>query len=160
LRATFSLLTALKFVQSVVDDKNGLIVHAEPVNDTSDINQFAKQIERAHAVLKKPCKTACADAGYADTDELEKIDAKGVKVIVPSQLQALHKGEKPFSKSEFIYDGYNNCYYCPKGNTLRHVSTEKKTGRSPNNRQTTLLQLSALGRMYHRQKWPKACPFT
>jgi hypothetical protein len=117
-------------VQSVVDDKNGLIVHAEAVNDVNDRNQFARQIEQAHEVLKKPCKTACADAGYADTDELEKIDAKGIKVIVPSQRQALHEGEKPFSKSEFTYDSHNNCYYCPKGNTLRHVSTEKKTGRS------------------------------
>jgi len=42
----------------------------------------------------------------------------------------LHDGEKPFSKSEFIYDSDKNCYYCPKGYTLRHIATEKKTGRS------------------------------
>ena len=91
-------------VQSTVDDKNGLIVHAEAVNDASDDNQFAKQIEQANEVLEQPCEVACADAGYADTEELEKIDSKGIKVIVPSRRQALHDGEKPFSKSEFIYD--------------------------------------------------------
>jgi len=43
-------------VQSVVDDKNGLIVHAEAVNDTSDLKQFARQIDQANDVLAKPCK--------------------------------------------------------------------------------------------------------
>ena len=117
-------------VQSVVDDKNGLIVHADAVNDATDLNQFALQVEQAHEVLEKPCETACADAGYADTEELERIDAQGIKVVVPSQRQALREGEKPFSKSEFTYDSDKNCYYCPKGHILRHVSTEKKTGRS------------------------------
>ena len=32
----------LHSVQSVVDDKNGLIVNAEAVNDTNDIDQFAR----------------------------------------------------------------------------------------------------------------------
>jgi len=115
-------------VQSVVDDKNGLIVHAEAVNDTSDLNQFAPQIEQAHEVLEQPCEIACADAGYADTDELEKIDAQGIKVIVPSQRQALREGEKPFSKQEFSYDKEHDCYYCPEGHRLKFSTTYKKTG--------------------------------
>ena len=88
-------------VQSVVDDKKGLIVHAEAVNDVNDLNQFARQIEHAKEVLQKPCEVACADAGYADTDELAKIDAKGIKVIVPSHQQASGDGKKPFSKQKF-----------------------------------------------------------
>ena len=63
-------------VQQVCDDKNGLVVHAEPVCEGSDVNQFANQIEAAHEVLGSPCETVCADAGYADTEELEKIDAQ------------------------------------------------------------------------------------
>ncbi len=116
-------------VQSVIDDKNGLIVHAETVNDVNDRNQFARQIEQAHDVLEKPCQTACADAGYADTNELEKIDAQEIKVIVPSQRQALHEGEKPFGKQEFCYDKEQDCYYCPEGHRLRLAGTEKKTGK-------------------------------
>ena len=116
-------------VQSVVDDKNGLIVHAEAVNDTSDLNQFARQTEQAHEVLEKPCEAACADAGYADTEELEKIDSEKTKVIVPSQRQALHTEEGPFTKQHFTYDRDKDCYYCPEGHCLAHVATEKKTGR-------------------------------
>jgi len=112
-------------VQSVVDDKNGLIVHADAVNETSDINQFAKQITKAEETIKKKCEVAVADAGYANTEELKKIDEKGTKVIVPSQRQALHKPEKAFSKSKFKYNKEENCYYCPEGNKLEYTRKHK-----------------------------------
>jgi transposase len=114
-------------VQSVVDDKNGLIVQAEAVSDTSDYNQFSQQIEQAQEVVEKPCEVACADAGYADTDDLEKVDSQGIRVIVPSQRQALHEGEKPFSKSSFTYDTQQDCYYCPQGHTLKLTWVDSKT---------------------------------
>lgn len=115
-------------VQSVVDDENGLIVHAEAVNDTSDLKQFARQIDQANAVLPTPCKTACADAGYADADELEKIDAKEIEVIVPSIRQAQRKQPKPFNKKTFNYDKEQDCYICPEGHKLNLSTIEKKTG--------------------------------
>jgi len=116
-------------VQSVVDDKNGLIVYAEAVDDATDINQFARQIEKAHEVMEKPCKAACADAGYADTEELEKIDNQGIEVIVPSQRQALHEEGKPFSKSQFCYDKEQDCYRCPAGQRLNYNGTDRKNGK-------------------------------
>jgi transposase len=116
-------------VQSVVDDQHGLIVHAEAVNATSDVNQFACQVERANALLETPCKVACADAGYSDTDELEKIDEQGIKAIVPSQRQALHGEESPFSKAHFIYDKEHDEYICPEGHRLQYESTDKSTGK-------------------------------
>jgi transposase len=116
-------------VQSVVDDSHGLIVHVEAVSDTSDVNQFACQIEQANDLFEKPCDAACADAGYADTDELEKIDRQGITVIVPSQRQALHKKESPFSKSHFTYDKEQDCYFCPEGQRLRYQGTNKRKGK-------------------------------
>jgi transposase len=115
-------------VQSVVDEQNGLIVHAEVVNDTSDLKQFARQIDQSNDVLTKKCEAACADAGYADADELEKIDAQEIDVIVPSKRQAQRKDSEPFSKQEFKYDKESDCYNCPEGHTLKLSSTEKKTG--------------------------------
>ena len=116
-------------VQSVVDEKHGLIVHAEAVSETSDVNQFARQIEQANEVLPEPCKVACADAGYADTEELEKIDAQGIKVVVPSQRQALHEEEGPFSKGHFRYDREQDCYWCPAGQRLSYGGTDKSNGK-------------------------------
>ena len=116
-------------VQSVVDDKNGLIVHAEAVQEATDVNQFATQIQQANEVLEEPCKVACADAGYADTEELQKIGGQQIRVIVPSQRQALHEEEGPFSKSHFRYDKEQDCYWCPEGNRLRYDWTEKGSGK-------------------------------
>jgi len=117
-------------VQSVVDDRHGLIVHAEAVSETSDVNQFAKQIDQANQMLAKPCEVAVGDAGYADTEELKKIDAQGIKVVVPSQRQALHNREdKPYSKSHFSYDREKDGYVCPEQNFLPHEFTDKKRGK-------------------------------
>jgi len=115
-------------MQSVVDDKNGLIVHAEVVNDTCDLKQFARQINQANAVLSRPCKSACADAGYADANELEKIDAQQIDVIVPSIRQVQRKVAEPFNKKAFRYDKEQDCYYCSEGHKLKLSTIEKKTG--------------------------------
>jgi transposase len=116
-------------VQSVVDEKNGLIVHAEAVSETSDLNQFARQIDQANEVLDKPCEVGCSDAGYADTEELQKVDGKQIKVVVPSQRQALHEEEGPFTKSHFRYDKEQDCYWCPQGHRLNYVGTDKGSGK-------------------------------
>jgi transposase len=116
-------------VQSVVDDEHGLIVQVEATSDTNDAHQFARQIDQANELLETPCKLACADAGYSDTAEMEKIDKQGIKVIVPSQRQALHEPESPFSKSHFTYDREQDCYICPEGHRLLHSYTHKKKGK-------------------------------
>jgi len=116
-------------VQCVADDARGLLVHADAVADTSDVNQFARQIEAANEQLPKPCQVACADAGYADTEELDKIDAQGITVIVPSQRQALRNPEGPFSKSHFTYDKEQDLYICPEGHRLHYMGTDERTGK-------------------------------
>lgn len=113
-------------IQSVVDDKHGFIVHTEATADVNDRNQFARQIDQANALMEKSCKIACADAGYANTGELEKIDQQGITVIVPSQRQALHDEEGPFSKTNFTFNKALNCYLCPEGHPLTYRSIEKK----------------------------------
>jgi hypothetical protein len=104
--------------QSVVDDQNGLIVYADAVSETNDINQLSGQVQQAEEVMGKSCEVVCADAGYSNTMELEKLDGKDIKVVVPSQRQALHQPEAPFSKSQFTYHAGEDCYYCPEGHSL------------------------------------------
>ena len=116
-------------VQSVVDGKHGLIVNSDVVSENNDLHQFADQIEQANKTLDKQCNTACGDAGYADVNELEKIDSQGVKVIVPSAKQA-EKVERsdPFDKAHFKYDKSNDHYICPEDKVLgySHTETQKR----------------------------------
>ena len=106
--------------QIAVDEKHGLIVTGDVVSENSDANQFALQVGRANEVLESKCKTACADAGYFNTEELKKVDSQDIKVIVPSQRQASHKDFGPFDKERFKYDSAKDCYICPEGNILTY----------------------------------------
>ena len=50
-------------------------------------------------------------------------------MVVPSQRQALHQEEKPFSKSHFRYDKEKDCYFCPEQNELSYECTDQKRGK-------------------------------
>ena len=101
--------------QTVVDEKHGLIVSSDVVNENNDLHQFAEQIEQAVETLEKKPQTACADAGYNCVDELEKIDNQDIKVVVPSSRQASGKESGPFDKCNFKYDHDSDSYTCPTG---------------------------------------------
>ena len=113
--------------QSTVDKKKGLILSVDVVSETNDLNQFATQINQANEILGKKCETAVADCGYASTDELEKIDNQGIKVIVPSQRQVTKKEPSLFAKERFNYkDDY---YLCPQGHKLTPYRLNKDNNR-------------------------------
>ena len=115
--------------QIVVDEKHGLIVSSDVVNENTDSHQFADQIDKANEVLGFKCKSACADSGYSSIDELEKIDNQNIQVIVPSQRQASGKEPGAFDARNFTYDRENDCYICPKANVLRFRRVEVKRRR-------------------------------
>jgi len=106
--------------QIAVDNKNGLIVNSDVVNQNNDLRQFSAQVQQANEVLSKPCKQACADAGYSNAQELEKIDKQGIKVIVPSKRQASKKAVGPFDSSAFKYVEQEDIYICPAGQRLSY----------------------------------------
>jgi len=112
--------------QLAVDEKHGLIVNSDVVSDNHDYHQFSKQVNQANEVLGKPCETACADAGYSDTNSLANANEQGIRVIVPSQRQAAKNGNDKFGKSQFRYDSRNDVYICPEGHTLKYCGKNEK----------------------------------
>lgn len=108
--------------QTVVDEKHGLIVSSDVVNDNNDRNQFLNQINQANETLEKNCRIACADKGYSTVEELEQVASQDITVIVPPC-------EKSDLKKEFKYDNDADCYICPQGNILinRGLTTDKKS---------------------------------
>ena len=111
-------------VQSAVDEKHGLIVNTDVVSEGNDRNQFAEQINQANDTLEKECSVACADAGYDNTDELKKIDDRGIKVIVPQQRHASNKEDTSFDKEKFQYNKQKDCYICPEGHILSYSTVD------------------------------------
>ena len=84
------------------------------VSENHGLNQFTSQINKANEILGKKCKIILADSGYASTDELEKIDKQGIKVIVPSQRQVSKKELSEFAKERFTHNSGNDYYIYPK----------------------------------------------
>lgn len=112
-----------------VDEKNGLIVSADVVSEATDSNQFSAQIEQAIDTLRSSCKTAVADAGYSDIENIKQTTSKDIDVIVPTQRQALHKAKDDlFGKDKFRYDAENNQYLCPLGKRLKYSHYSSKKG--------------------------------
>jgi transposase len=114
--------------QTVVDEKHGLIVNSDVVNENNDLHQFSGQIKQAVATLEKKPQAACADSGYSDIDELEKVDKDGIKVVVPSIRQVSDKERGPFDKSSFKYDSASDSYICPEGKILKYRRTNIQKG--------------------------------
>ncbi len=108
--------------QAVVDEKHGLIVHADVVNENNDRQQFAAQISQANETLGQKCLVACADQGYSTTDELETVNKQDIKVVVPPC-------EKSSIKKSFTYDSENDYYLCPEGHILENsgLTSDKKS---------------------------------
>jgi len=132
--------------QTVVDEKHGLIVNADVVSENNDVNQFANQIKQANETLGKKCSTACADSGYANTEELKQIDGQNIKVIVPSQRQASKKEPKEFDKERFNYNSEKDCYICPQGHKLTYESNDGKTKRYKITKSSICQQCNCFGK--------------
>jgi hypothetical protein len=114
--------------QTVVDEKHGLIVSSDVVNENNDLHQFAKQMNNAAQTLEKKPDAGCADAGYSSIKELVKIDSQDISVIVPNSRQASDKQAGPFDRCNFKYDKDRDIYTCPEGKILRYTRTGTKRG--------------------------------
>lgn len=114
---------AIYNLQNTVDSKHGLIVNSDCVSQSNDYNQLSQQVTAAKEIIGKPIENVCADAGYADVDDLKKIDT-AVNIIVPSKRQAQkEKGIHPFgrfNRSHFIYHKQEDEYECPAGQRLTY----------------------------------------
>ena len=110
-------------MQTVVDDKHGLIVQSDVVNDGNDRQQLKNQTEQANEALERKCQTVCADSGYDQTTGWKEVEEQGIAVIVKPSVQ---EPPGPFTKDKFQYDTERDLYVCPAGQTLVYRSTDKR----------------------------------
>ena len=110
--------------QVTVDEKHGLIVNTDVVNQSVDANQLSSQAQQAKDTLDKEPNNICADNGYYSIDDIETMDAR-INVIIPSCGQLIKERTpdkiKPFPKDVFTYDDTRDCYICPESKELRRT---------------------------------------
>ena len=120
--------TAGYIVQTSVDGKHGLIVHAESTNVKNDAGQLNDQIEKAKDVLNKTPENVVTDTGYYSLPDLSQVD-DNITVVIPTQKQVLKERNKdnptPFDKEQFVYNEESDIYTCPNGKVLKYKQFDK-----------------------------------
>lgn len=111
-------------VQSVVDEKHGLIVSVDTISQNNDSNQLTPQLKNAEEVLGKKCEVVCADSGYSSLEDLVNVDKNGIRVVVPSTRQAFSEKKElsKYSNINFKYNAEKDCMVCPEGQELAWYS--------------------------------------
>jgi len=110
----------------VVDDKHGLIVQSDVVNEVNDLHQLSQQVKGATAQLEKCCDMICADMGYDHRGEIQKVEDQGVATLVPVTPQG-KDSDGPCAVKNFRYEAESDRYLCPRGQELK-CRALKQTG--------------------------------
>jgi transposase len=132
--------------QAVVDEKSGIIVAQDVVNDETDSRQLTRMVEKVEEnVGSKPLEVV-ADSGYYSPEELMNAQAKGFDVLVNIPTQMRPENKREHHKSNFKQGESQDVFICPRGQEL----VFKGTKRDRHNKEMRL-------KIYHCQSY-KDCP--
>ena len=114
--------------QIAVDDKEQVIVAADLVTDTNDVNQIDPMIQLIWATMGYRPTILLADAGYFSYDNIDLLNQIGTDSYIPdNSFKVEERGKsKYFLKSMFRFDKENDCYYCPAGITMPFKWIQKR----------------------------------
>ena len=120
--------------QSVVDEKNKLIITTDVTNENNDLRQLNNMKEKTNEVkdeLEVDKKTICVtDAGYhSEVEILEAVKDEQMDIYIPNprdvktkEKQGREKKDKipakGYEKENFVYDREKDIFVCPKGQVL------------------------------------------
>jgi hypothetical protein len=104
--------------QAVVDDRHGLIVHSQVLDQSNDGGLLSGQISAAQETLGKTCRSACADSGYGGAEDLKKMLDQGIDVVVPIVRHSDFR-------DRFTYVTEADVYRCQQGHELHYIGDHK-----------------------------------
>ena len=104
--------------QAVVDEKSGIIVSQDVVNDETDSRQLTRMVEKAEENLGSKPLEIVADSGYYSPEELMKAETKGIDVLVNIPTQMRPENKRKHHKSNFNQVESKDVLICPRGHEL------------------------------------------
>jgi transposase len=112
--------------QAVADEKGGLIVACEAVQDCNDERCLNAMIEQVDEQAGRHAERTVADAGYATGAELGQAEDNELDVVVALPPSALPDPDKPYASSNFTYDAERDVCICPHGGELTLRGTRER----------------------------------
>jgi len=112
-------------VQTVVDEKNKLLVSCAATQDGNDTQQLAPIAKRAKQVLGVSELEVVSDAGYHNFDQIKEcLDARITPYVPEPDRNTRFGAQGRFTRDYFAYQPERDCYVCPAGEALlRHSQT-------------------------------------
>jgi transposase len=117
--------------QIAVDDKHHLIVAQDVTNHIADTQQLSKMAVEAKEVLGVDELEAVADSGYYNGPEIKRCEDEGIQAYVPKIPSSSCASRGLFSKDEFRYDRWRDCYSCPAGEELTRRWIAARSSKGP-----------------------------
>jgi transposase len=116
--------------QAVADEKQGIVVACETVQDCNDEHCLNAMVEHVDEQAGRHAERTVADAGYATGPELAQAQANGLDVVVALPPAAVPDPDKLYAGSNFTYDAERDVCICPHGGelTLRGTRERKEKG--------------------------------
>lgn len=109
-----------------VDAAHGIVVDvAVTPGNTNDSAPYLGRIEYMREHLGLDIQTAGADSAYGTSMIYQAMEDMGIQLHTPATTGGVtYKVE--LKREDFEYDGENDCFVCPMGNTLRLRSLERE----------------------------------
>lgn len=110
--------------QAVVDQKSGLVLAQEVVNEETDNHCLTPMLAQVEENAGATAEQTVADAGYASGVELATAEERGYGVVVNlGEGMNPTVNKKEFHASNFKYDAEQDCCKCPRGEELTFERT-------------------------------------
>lgn len=113
-------------VQTAVDAQHAIIVAHEVNAQAGDNACLQRMGEAAAQALPQPPSHLVADAGYANGEQAQALQAQGIEVHVPVKRAVNNQGDGTLLERQcFTYDAARDAYVCPAGAWLQRKQVLK-----------------------------------
>jgi transposase len=115
--------------QAVVDQKAGVVVAAEVVNQENDTGLAVPMIQQARDNCGQGAAVTVADSGYGSGVDIGRAAASGVNLLVKPVGDAVAQ-RQPYHAYNFRYEAEPAAVICPQGQSLKFARRMKQKGQT------------------------------
>lgn len=120
--------------QISVDKEQQVIVAADVVNQSSDVEQLLPMVEQTEESTSGKIEQCSADAGYSSGENIKAMEKREIDAYIPDRdYQAQKRGKTigDFHKDSFVYDKDRDSYICAEGEELTYSHLQKRKNKEP-----------------------------
>ena len=111
-----------------ISSHDQFIVNYSIHQNSTDTNTLASHLQCHKELYKQPPQEIVADAGYGSEENYQILEKENIEAYVKYNTfdREQRKKDEPFKSENFYYNKDQDCFYCPMGQPMKKVGSEKK----------------------------------